>query len=245
MKKMMLVLAALIAVFILANCKELGKALQDDPVQPTQERMMGVWKVVEAYDENDSNILSKVSVPVCAIDFQGLNGFLSTAGPMGMYIVYGGSGYVQYASMLDQVFDYLKLYNGELQFNMGDWLIDPGVVSRFTMVFRLSGLPGQNSISNILSAIGVNNSFLNYAQNFTVYHKFEKVKIEFNEGAVDTMKLFMDDSTRAEYFTLNTSYEKSAWLGWPTASFHKCRFALVKQTIGVDSLVRTLSTPHP
>jgi hypothetical protein len=240
MKKALLITAVLVAVFLMANCSQLAKALQPPAEQPTQDRMMGLWKVVEAYDENDTNILSKVSVPVCAIDFQSLNAFISTAGPMGMYIVYGGSGYVQYASALDQVFDYLKLYNGQLQFNIGDWYIDPGVVSRFTMKFRLSGLPGQSSLSTLLSAMGMNSQFFNS----TIYHLFDGVKISFNDGTVDTMKLALDDSTTAQYYTLDSHENKTMWLGASAVSFHKCKFVLVKQTMGLDSLVRMVGTPH-
>ncbi|MFH0920244.1 MAG: hypothetical protein V1913_07760 [Fibrobacterota bacterium] len=243
MKKSVIILTGFLFIFIIANCSELKKALAVTPETPTQDRMKGTWKVVEAYDELDSSIQTKISFPVAAFSFQDYDGFQSTANPLAMYLVYGNSNLVTVMSDIELAFDYAKLLaNGTLPTSIGDWIFNAPTDKRFTLKFRLSGFPGQKAIKDVLSLIpGINNTFL--TDNMTVYHRFEKVKVDFLDGTADTMVLTLDDSTTTSYYTLNASEDKTPWLGW-MGPFHKCHFKLARVSISLDSLVRTIQTPH-
>lgn len=210
------------------GCSELQKALEPLPETPTRTRMQGVWKVTEAYNESDSSILDQIAFPVTAFWLQDANTMISTAGPMFMYVVYGGSKYTDIASKIDQVFNYVTL-----DFTAGEFFVSDGIVDTFAIEVKLEGLPGQGSLVTLLNLLGLNSQFLQT----TVYHKFMNVSVEFNEGDDDHMTWTFDDYTHAAYNMKDANGNYVLWAGWPTTSFTRARFVLTKQTISLDSLV--------
>jgi len=220
-------LFATTGVLLLASCGliDWDKLIEQDP---TKTRMEGVWQVTEAYNEAGDDILDKISFPVTAFQLSSNNSIASTAGPMMMYVVYGGSKYTEIGSKIDQVFDYTQL-----KFTDGEWFIDGGVVSRFTLEMKLEGLPGQSSLTTLLGLLGIGGDYLDV----TVYHKFRDVKVSLEDGVDSVMTWEFDDSTTAVYNTKDKYGDNVLWNGFNTNLFAHCTFVLTKRVKTINDLV--------
>lgn len=206
-------------VLLFMHCSLLDDLIQEPT--PTKTHMEGVWQVVEAYDADGSAILPKIQSPaVTALHLEDDNSVTSTVGPLAMYIVYGSSKYVEIASKIDQVFNYLTL-----DFTDGEFFIDGGVVDRFTLEVKLKGLPGQSSLKELLGLLGISFEFLEAV----VYHKFLDVAVSFQGANADTMIWELDDKTTATYNTKDGQGNYVLWGGWPATNFSRCRIVLHKR----------------
>jgi len=194
----------------------------------TKEKMMGVWEVTGAWNENGVSVLSTINFPVTVIHLADANSVNSTAGPMFMNIVYGGSKYTQIASQIDQVFNYASLDLTE-----GEWFIEGGYPERFTIEMKLQGLPGQSSLTTLLNALGIAQNYLDV----TVYHKFMDVKVSFEPGNDSVMVWDFDDQTTAVYNTKNSQGNYVLWGGWPVTSFGHYTFELTKRIKTVRQII--------
>ncbi|MDG5815845.1 hypothetical protein QA601_12205 [Chitinispirillales bacterium ANBcel5] len=218
-----------IAVLIFLGCAELFP-----PQEPTRTRMQGLWEVVEVYDEDGETenkdgrrYIDQISFPVTAFHFSSDNSVTSTAGPMIMYLVYGSSNYTRIASQVDQVFNYANL-----NVNGGEWFIGSGNVDRFTLEMRLEGLPGQTSITSLLSMLNVTHIHT------VIYHKFMDIKVTFDTWDDSIMYWEFDDQTFAEYNTKDEYGRDVLWRGWPAENFSRGRFELRKRSGDITDLIK-------
>ena len=194
---------------------------------PTKTLMEGVWTVSHVYDASGSDHALKLNFPITAFWLTSDNSISSTSGPMMMYVVYGDSKYTQIASDIDQVFNYVNLdYTG------GEYFVGDGVVTNFTLEMKLQGLPGQHALTDLLTLIGINASFLNTV----IYHKFENVGISFADDN-NTMTWTIDDNTTALYNTKDTNGNYVLWGGWPVNNFSRCTIVLNNQVKTLDQVV--------
>lgn len=215
-------------LLITAGCSLINwdELLEPDP---TKTRMEGVWELTEAYNENGVSILDSISVPVTVFHLSSDNTVVSTAGPMVTYLVYGGSKYTSIASKIDEVFNYASL-----DLNGGEWFIDGGAVTRFTLEMKLEGLPGQKSLTDLLGWLGIGGDYLD----IVIYHKFIDVKVTF-ESFVDTVMTWeFDATTEAVYNKKNSRGDYELWEGWPTGNFSHCTFVLTKRVKDIKDLIR-------
>jgi hypothetical protein len=195
----------------------------------TKEKMMGVWQVTSATDDHGVSILNAISFPVTAFQLAEANSVNSTGGPMFMNIVYGNSKYTQIASQIDQVFDYTQLTLTE-----GEWFIEGGYPDRFTIEMKLQGLPGQGSLTTLLNALGIAQNYLDV----TVYHKFNDVKVTFEDGSDSVMVWKFDNTTTAVYNTKDSHGNYIIWYGWPVTSFGHYTFVLTKRVRTLTQLIQ-------
>ncbi|MEI7594524.1 MAG: hypothetical protein WCK02_02170 [Bacteroidota bacterium] len=230
MKKLIKKLSVLM---IISSLLILSSCVKDKEETPTKTRMEGVWEVTQAYNENGASILDSIKFPIAAFHLSSDGTIISTAGPMMMYVVYGGNKYTQIASKIDAVFNYANL-----DFNGGEFFVAGGVAPRFTLEMKLEGLPGQKTIKELLSIIGIDQSFLE----FVVYHKFMDVKVSFDEtvaeGAPEIMTWEIDNTTKAVYNKKDQYGNLVLWNGWPVTNFSKCRFVLTKRTKDLKTIVQ-------
>lgn len=196
---------------------------------PTKSRMEGLWEVTEAYNEDGDDILDVISFPMTAFHLSSDNTIVSTAGPMIMYLVYGQSKYTEIASKIDQVFNY-----GGLDFNGGEWFIDGGAVSRFTLEMKLEGLPGQQSLTTLLGLLGIGGDYLDVV----IYHKFKNIKVTFEDLSDTVMTWELDSETEAVYNKKDTYGDYVSWNGFNTDSFSHCRFVLTKRSKDIGDLIQ-------
>jgi hypothetical protein len=223
------VLFCALVVFIASGgiqCDFITRAMAQPPT--TKEKMLGVWEVTAATDENGVSILNDINFPVTAIHLSDGNSMNSTAGPMFMKIVYGKSKYTQIASQVDQVFHYAGLDLTE-----GEWFIEGGYPTRFTVEVKLEGAPGQSSLTTLLNTLGIAQNYLDV----TVYHKFMDVKVTFDDYSDTTMTWEFDHQTMAEYNTKNSYGKLVLWNGWPTNSFGHYKFTLTKRVKTIKQLI--------
>jgi hypothetical protein len=212
-----------VSLLLFIHCGLLDYFFQTE--EPTQKRMQGIWMVTEATDENGKDIMDKINFPATIFQLGNDNSLNSTAGPMGTYLIYGGNKYAEVASKIDQVFDYTKLDPDD-----GEWFIENGVVSRFTMYFKLISLPGTSSLSNLLEFFGVYTPLLRQV----IYHKFIDVKVTFESD--DVMIWEFDDQTETDYYTVDgKGYEKPISLS--TNRFSRASFVLTKQAKNLQDLI--------
>ena len=214
-----------VVVFIIGLFNSCEKLAQDQP--PTKTCMEGAWKVAKVYNSTGQDITAQLSYPVVAFHLSSDQTVISTAGPLIMYIVYGQNKYTQIASSIDQVFNYTTL-----DFNGGEFFIDGGVQSRFTLEMKLEGLPGQKAITTLLSLLGVGNNYLDVV----VYHKFMNVGVSFSTD-YKTMYWDFDASTSAIYNKKDSFGNYVLWNGWPVTNFEHCQVILTKQTSDIRDIV--------
>lgn len=233
MKRNLVVLYAIVAAVVVGGirCDYLSQILADAQAAPptTKEKMMGVWQVTEAYDENGASIINDINFPVTVFQLSEANSMNSTAGPMFMKIVYGKSKYTDIASKVDQVFHYSSLTLTE-----GEWFIEGGYPTRFTCEVKLQGAPGQSSLTTLLNALGIAKNYLD----LTVYHKFMDVSVSFEESSDSTMTWEFDNQTTAVYNTKDSHGNIVLWGGWPTSSFGRFKFILTKRIKTVQQLIK-------
>ena len=207
------------SLFIFSSCEK--------EKTPTRTLMQGIWTVQHVYDASGVDHAAQLNFPITAFWLSDDNSVVSTAAPLMMYVVYGDSKYTQIASDIDQVFNYAGLkYNG------GEFFLEDGVVDRFTLEMKLQGLPGQHSLTELLSLLGVNSSFLNTV----VYHKFINVGVAFADDN-NTMTWTIDDNTTALYNTKDAQGNYILWGGWPVNSFTRCSIVLSNQSKSLDDIV--------
>jgi hypothetical protein len=209
---------------LLINC-----SLLEIEQTPTKTKMLGLWEVVEAYDEDGESILKDINYPITLFHLQSDNSILSTAGPMFMMIVYGSSKYTQIASKIDQTFDYA---NTEI-FTNGEWFIDDGTTDNFTLEMKLKGLPGQTSLKSLLELLNIKSEFLDV----TIWHKFIDVHVEFDLFSDTSMTWEFDNSTTAVYNTKDSDGNNVLWNGFPVDQFSHCKFVFRKRAGGLRDAV--------
>jgi len=195
---------------------------------PTKTKMEGVWMVTAAFDGAGQDILSKIKFPIVAFYLSSDNTVISTAGPMIMYIVYGGGNYATIAGHIDQVFNYASL-----DFNGGEFFCGDGQQERFTLEMKLEGLPGQKTITTLLGLLGLDPGFLDQV----IYHKFMDVAVSFNDTD-DEMTWTWDNTTTAVYNKKDNYGNYVLWGGWPVNSFQRGTFTLKKQSKELRDLVK-------
>jgi hypothetical protein len=215
-----LFLSVIVLTLFFSSCKK--------EETPTKTKMEGVWMVTAATDDAGQDILSKIKFPIVAFHLSSDNTVISTAGPMIMYIVYGGGNYATIAGHIDQVFGYASL-----DFNGGEFFVGDGTQPTFTLEMKLEGLPGQKTITTLLSLLGLDPGFLEQV----IYHKFMDVKVEFNDTD-DEMYWTWDNSTTAVYNKKDQYGNYVLWGGWPVTSFQKCSFTLKKESKELRDLVQ-------
>jgi hypothetical protein len=217
------------ALLTLVSCDyfNFDKLLEQDP---TQSRMEGIWEVTEAYNEGGESILDSISIPITLFHLEGNQGLISTAGPMTTYLVYGGSKYASVASKIDQVFNYANIEPGD-----GEWFIEGGQVTRFTIELKLEGIPGQSSLTDLLGWLGIGGDYLDVV----IYHKFIGVKVTFDNWEDSVMTWEFDNTTKAVYNIKNkTTGNYELWDGWPTDNFSRCKFVLTKRSKDIEDLIK-------
>jgi len=195
---------------------------------PTKTLMEGVWQVTAAQDDQGVDILPKIKFPIVAFHLSSDNTVISTAGPMIMYIVYGGGKYATIASHIDQVFNYASL-----DFNGGEFFVGDGTQPKFTLEMKLEGLPGQKTVATLLGLLGLDPGFLD----IVVYHKFMDVAVSFNETN-DEMYWTWETTTTAVYNKKDQYGNYVLWGGWPVNSFQRCSFTLKKVSKELRDLVK-------
>ena len=218
------IISVLLLLFVVSTSCD--KLLHEEP--PTKTSMEGVWEAARVVTSDGQDITSQLKFPVLAFHLSSDRTVISTAGPLIMYIVYGNNKYTQIASQVDQVFNYATL-----SFNGGEFFIDGGQQTRFTLEMKLEGLPGQKALTTLLEMIGIGNAYLDAV----VYHKFLNVGIRF-EDDYNTMIWDIDDKTSAVYNTKDSQGNYVLWNGWPTNSFQKCQIMFVKRAKDIRDLVR-------
>jgi hypothetical protein len=213
------ILSFVIAVFFFAGCTK--------DKTPTKTLMQGIWTVKHVYDGSGNDHSSQVNFPITAFWLSDDNSVSSTAAPLMMYVVYGDSKFTQIASDIDQVFKYTGVdYTG------GEFFVADGVVEKFTLEMKLQGLPGQHALTDLLSLLGINSSFLQVV----VYHKFIDVGVTFADDN-NTMTWTIDDNTTALYNTKDSQGNYVLWGGWPVNNFTRCTIVLQKQSKSLNQVV--------
>lgn len=216
-----------VSLLLFTNCGLLDDLVVEE--EPTQKRMQGIWTVTEATNEFGDDIMNKINFPATVFQLGNDNSLNSTAGPMATYLVYGASKYASVASKIDQVFDYTKLDPDD-----GEWFIENGVVSRFTMYFKLISLPGTSTLQNLLGFFGVNIPLLRQV----IYHKFFDVKVTFESD--DVMIWEFDNTTTTDYYTVDGHGERVP-ISITTDNFSHSRFVLTKQVKNLQDLINDAS----
>lgn len=212
-----------VSLLLFSHCGLLDDLIP--PEEPTQKRMQGIWKVTEATNESGENIINKINFPATVFQLGNDNSLNSTAGPMATYMVYGGANYATVASKIDQVFDYTKLDPDD-----GEWFIENGVVTRFTMYFKLISIPGTSSLSNLLELFNVHIPLLRQV----IYHKFFDIKVTFESD--DIMIWEFDNQTTTDYYTVDGKGERVP-ISLSTDNFSHARFVLTKQVKNLQDLI--------
>lgn len=202
------------------------KLLSEEPA--TKTSMEGVWEAARVTTSDGIDITNQLKFPILAFHLSSDRTIISTAGPLIMFIVYGNNKYTEIASKVDQVFNYTTL-----SFNGGEFFIDGGQQSRFTLEMKLEGLPGQKALTTLLKMIGIGNAYLDAI----VYHKFINVGVRF-EDDYNTMIWDFDENTTAIYNTKDSQGNYLLWNGWPTNTFQKCQVLFVKRAKDIKDLVR-------
>jgi hypothetical protein len=233
MKRNLVLLYSLMTAIAVGGirCEYLGQLLEEAQTAPptTKEKMMGVWEVTSATDGNGASIMDGMNFPVTVLSLEDANSVISSAGPMFMKIVYGNGNYTKIASQVDQVFHYASL-----SFTTGEWFIDPvGNPDRFTIEMKLQGLPGQKSLTTLLSLFGIHSEFLDA----TIYHKFNNVQVTFDTYSDSTMTWYFDSQTSSAYNTKDASGNLVLWNGW-TFPFSHYTFVLTKRVKTIQQLVQ-------
>jgi hypothetical protein len=206
-----------------------GCDLLDIEKTPTKTKMLGLWELTEATDEDGKSIIDKISFPITAFHLSSDNGVVSTSGPMMMRIVYGETNYTSIASKVDQVFNY-----SEFSFTNGEWFIEGGYPERFTLEMKLEGAPGQKTLTTLLDLIGITKDYLD----IVIYHTFYDVHVEFEPFSDSTMTWTFDDQTTAEYNTKNSQGKKVLWGGFSTDIFSRGTFVFKKRVGTLQSLIQ-------
>jgi hypothetical protein len=232
MKRSLVVFYALVIVVAAGSirCDYLNKLIEQAQtnVPTTKEKMMGVWQVTAATDSSGNSIMDGMSTPPTVFSLEDANSVVSSAGPMFMKIVYGNSNYTSIASQVDQVFHYASL-----SFTTGEWFVDAtGNPDRFTIEMKLQGLPGQKSLTTLLSLIGIRSQFLDA----TIYHKFLNVQVSFDTLSDSTMTWNFDSQTTSAYNTKDDYGNYVLWNGW-TFPFCHYTFVLTKRVKTIQQLV--------
>ena len=212
-----------VSLLLFISCGLLDEMILTE--EPTQKRMQGIWKVTEATNEYGDDIMDSINFPATIFQLGNDNSLNSTAGPMATYLVYGGSKIATIASKIDQFFDYIKFDPDQ-----GEWFIADGVVSRFTINFKLVSLPGTSSLSNLLGLFGLNLQLLEQV----ISHDFIDVKVTFESD--DIMIWEFDDHTIAEHYTKNDKGKKVT-ISISTDKFSRARFVLTKQVKNLQDLI--------
>ncbi|NTW31791.1 MAG: hypothetical protein HGB12_04070 [Bacteroidetes bacterium] len=224
MKKFLFSISKILAlIFVL--CLPFSCTVDDTP---TKTKMEGVWEVTNVYNEQGTDITSKVVFPVVAFHLSSDNTIISTAGPLVMYVVYGDNKYTSIAAKIDEVFNYVSL-----DFNGGEFFIGGGTEDRFTLEMKLEGLPGQKTLTTLLDMLGITQDYLD----MVIYHKFMNVKVSFNEND-DQMTWEIDNQTTAVYNTKDNQGNYILWQGWPVNNFSKCTIVMTKRSVELKDIVK-------
>lgn len=234
MNKKIVVLYAIVAAMVVGGirCDYLSQIIADAQTAPptTKEKMMGVWQVTEAYDENGVSILNDINFPVTVVHLGGQSSLESTAGPMFLEIVYGKNNYVNILNKMNTVFNYANLTLTD-----GGWFIEGGYPDRFTVEVALD-IPGLGPLTSLLNTFGIAKNYLDV----TVWHKFMDVSVAFDSltDSTSTMTWEFDNQTTAVYNTKDSKGQYILWGGWPTTSFGHFKFVFTKRLKTVQQLIK-------
>lgn len=222
MKKFKLLLVVF-TFLIITSCD-----VEEKPT-PTKTLMRGNWELVEASDST-GDIKNKIAFPITVLQLADDDGMTGTFGPMFTRIVYGPSKWIEASAKFDQVWDYANF-----QFNNGDYWVGKDVQERFTLEARLKATTaiGGTAFTDLLSILGVNSQWFDY----TIYHKFQNVKVEFADNN-NLMTWTFDDNTVGIYNTKDTNGNYVLWRGWPVEKFLRSKFTFRKRTEGIIDLVK-------
>lgn len=226
MKSFKYLFAVTIITYVLTSC-------EPEPT-PTHQLMQGVWQMDQAYNENDSVITESVnSFFPTYIHLDDNNSVNSTAGPMFMYVVYGGSKFVSIVSKLDQAFAYtdLKITEGEF------FMVKDEVTDRFTIEIKMKFLT-MESLTTLLEIMGINPPSL---LEEVIYHKFVNVNVIVDEENPEQMIWEFDEQTEAIYNIKDQYGNYVAWYGIPWENFTKGRFVFTKKSKSLTELVQESS----
>lgn len=218
----------LIPIFLLFSCKEA------EPV-PTKAKMQGVWEVVEAYDEENKSIINDVNFLIPTyIQLDDKNSVNTTAGPMFMYLVYGGSNFIKITKKLDAAFQYSNLSLTEGEFFMSNNAYE----ERFTIEMKLK-FPTMETINTILDLMGITPPNL-FEE--VIYHRFMDVYVSIPEDDENTMIWEFDNTTMTNY---NIKDKYGNYVPWTLVNvpFSKARFVLQKRSESIVDLVKTATSP--
>lgn len=226
-----LIILVLSFSIIVSSCK---KKEEEDPT-PTNELMEGVWKLESIVEENGSNITDTVTgwFPTF-IQLNDANGYISTAGPLWMYLVYGKSKFISISSKIDEVFEYAKL-----ETSLGDWFIDKNkVVDNFTLKARLR-FPTFNTVSTIFDILGFDapEGFEDLTD-MIIYHRFRNVGVIINDENPDKMIWTFDSKVVADYSTVDNEGTPVVYIGIDPKLFSKCTITFKKEIKNLTDLCK-------
>ena len=218
--------------FVFNSCEK-----PEDPPIPTNELMEGkVWEVTAIFDANDSLITNEVnSFFPTYIHLDDANSLNSTAGPMFMYIVYGGSKFIDVSSKFDEIFKY-----ADLQMTEGEWFIDKNkVVDNFTLEVKMR-FPTAETFNEVFQLLNIPPpEIVADAIDIIVYHKFKFVNVDIREENPSKMTWNLTSSIEATYYTKDQYGDPIVWVGISSDSFQKLKIIMDKRAESLTSLVQT------
>lgn len=224
-----LIILVLSFSIIVSSCK---KKEEEDPT-PTNELMEGVWKLESIVEENGPNITDTVTgwFPTF-IQLNDANGFLSTAGPLWMYLVYGRSEFINISSKIDEVFNY-----GDLEMSLGDWYIDKNkVVDNFTLKARLR-FPALETVNEIYEILPFDPpEFVADAIDLIIYHRFKNIGVSINDDDPDKMVWIIDNEVVADYNTVNNVGDPVVYVGVNPSNFSHCTITFKRAVKSLNDL---------
>lgn len=216
--RLLLFLIGATGILFLNSCEKTETA--------TRTRMQGNWELTGARDDQGNDIKQKVAFPVTVFQLTDDNGMVGTLSPMFMYIVYGGSNWVQIAGKIDQVFDYANF-----RFNTGEFFVDPGVQQTFTVEAKLQATALAGGLIDILTLAGVDATWFQQV----IYHKFIDVTVTF-EGD-DHMTWEFTNLTQPVYNYKDGQGNYVLWLGIPVDGFTRSTFSFTRRTQTLNEIV--------
>lgn len=210
----------LFASFIaFSGCKK-----EEEEETPTKVLMQGTWELTAATDSGGTDIKDKIAFPVTVIQLNSENGMTGTQSPMFMYLVYGGSKWIEASAKIKQTFDYAKV-----ELSSGEFFVDGGTPNRFTVEAKLQASAALGSLGDILTVFGVGSGYLQQ----TIYHKFMDVKVTIpkQDGTKErnTMIWEFDTQTTAAYNYKDSKGNIVLWNGWPVTKFSRAKFTFTKR----------------
>lgn len=218
----------LMAALFMPSCED-----PEDPT-PTNELMEGVWEVSAIYDEDNVGILDSITLffPVF-FHLDDVNSVNSTAGPLFMYIVYGGSRFINVVSKFDDIFKYV-----DFQLTEGEWFIDKNkVVDNFTVEIKMR-FPTMETLDEVFQLLNLDlPEIVEDAIDIVIYHKFKFVSIDIGDENPDVMVWEFTDAVVPTYNTKDQYGDPVLYTGISVNEFSRCRIVFQKKVKSILDLV--------